>query len=118
MDGYATDPKYIEKIMNIINTNNLIKYDNNRIFEFIVNRTYKLLVDLKVRDGAGTEFRQKNRDELTIDAKNNSKNQMKAVLKKGTKVTCQRIIKRNDEIWIKIPSGFICAKYNGKEYLK
>lgn len=116
--GYATDPFYVSKIMSIINKNNLTRYDNNSIFEFVVNKTYTLLVDLKVRDGAGTEFRQKDRSELTQNAKNNSLNKMKAVLKKGTKVTCQRIIKRNDEIWIKIPSGFICAKYKGKEYIK
>lgn len=116
--GYATDPNYITKIMNIIERGNLTKYDKQDIFSYIVGKVYTLQVDLKVRVGAGTEYRQKNRDELTKNAKNNSKNQMKAVLKKGTKVTCQMIVKKNSEIWIKIPSGYICAKMGETYYIK
>ena len=116
--GYATDPNYITKIMNIIEKWNLTKYDKQDIFSYIVGKVYTLQVDLKVRTGAGTEYRQKNRAELTKNAKNNSLNQMKAVLKKGTKVTCQMIVKKNLDIWIKIPSGFLCAKMGETYYIK
>lgn len=118
--GYATDPLYIIKIMNIIERNSFKKYDRKEteIFEYVVGKTYTLQTDLKVRAGAGTKYKQKNRDELTKDAKNNSLNQMKAVLKKGTKITCQMIIKKTNEIWLKIPSGFVCAKIDGKVYIK
>lgn len=117
--GYATDPLYVTKIMNIIENNNFYKYDlKGNIFDYIVGKTYTTLVDLKVRDGAGVEFRHKNRSELTENAKKNSKINIKAILKKGTKVTCQMIIRKGNEIWIKIPSGYICAKMNDKIYVK
>ena len=45
-------------------------------------------------------------------------NQANAVLKRGTKVTCKRIIEKNNEIWLQIPSGYVCAKINGKVYIK
>jgi hypothetical protein len=28
------------------------------------------------------------------------------------------LILKDNEIWFKIPSGFICANYKGKEYIK
>lgn len=93
--GYATDPQYINKIMNIIENNNFYKYDEiGNVFNYTVGKIYTLQVDLKVRDGAGVEFRQKNRSELTKNAKQNSKINIKAILKKGTKVTCQMIIRK------------------------
>ena len=116
--GYATDPSYITKIMNIIENNNFYKYDNNNIFNFRVNCVYTTLVDLKVRAGAGMEFRQKNKSELTEKAKKHSKIGIKAVLKAGTKVTCLMIVKKGNELWIKIPSGFICAKMNDRVYVR
>lgn len=115
--GYATDPLYVTKIMNIVENNNFYKYDNT-IFNFRINTVYTTLVDLKVRDGAGVEFRQKNRSELTENAKKNSKISFKAVLKAGTKVTCLMIVKKGNEIWLKIPSGFICAKMNDRIYVR
>ena len=113
--GYATDPKYVDTIMNIINSNNLTKFDKYDI-GYKVGNTYTTLVNLKIRCGAGTNYRQKTYKELTKNAQKYSfKN---GILKKGTKVTCQKIETENNNIWIKIPSGYICAYYNGKEYIK
>lgn len=124
--GYATSPTYINTIMSIINSNNLTKYDNAQSVEkpvqnlpkYNIEKNYSIQVDLNVRTGAGTNYRIKNYDELTLDGKAHAYKQKNAVLKPNTKVTCLDVIILNEEIWIKIPSGFVCAYYHGKIYIK
>ena len=57
---------------------------------------------------------------LTINAKAHAINcDGTAVLKKGTKVTCKAVEKKNSSTWIKIPSGWICGiAVNGRVYVK
>ena len=120
--GYATSPTYINTIMSIINSNNLTKYDNIKIenkiqSEYIIGKTYTTKVNLNVREGAGTKYKKKDFDDLTFNAQQHAYKRT-GVLKKGTKVTCLDIIVNDNEIWIKIPSGYVCANYKGKEYIK
>ena len=118
--GYATSPTYINTIMSIINSNNLTKYDNveNKIqSEYITGKTYTTKVNLNVREGAGTKYKKKDFDDLTFNAQQHAYKRT-GVLKKGTKVTCLDIIVNDNEIWFKIPSGFVCANYKGKVYIK
>ena len=89
---------------------------DNKIFE--IGKVYALQVDLNVRTGAGTDYRIKKYDELTPDGKKHAYKQTNAVLKKGTRVTCLGIYIKDNEIWLKIPSGFICAYYKGKNYVE
>ena len=85
--------------------------------EYQTGNIYTLQVDLKVRTGAGTSYAWKSRSQLTDNAKANSYNQSKAVLKKGTKVTALAIKKlANGEIWGKIPSGWCLFKTSDGEY--
>lgn len=114
--GYATDPKYVNTIMSIITMNNLERFDKDVKLDYIVGKTYKTLVDLNVRKGAGTNYPVKRKKELTLDAQKHC--YPNGVLKKGTRVTCKDLIIKDNEIWFKIPSGFICANYKGKEYIK
>lgn len=120
--GYATDPKYVDSIMKIINSNKLTKYDIQEKSEekenYKVSNTYTLQVNLNVRYGAGTNYRIKKYSELTKDGRKHALNQANAVLKRGTKVTCKDIIIKDKEVWLQIPSGFICAKYGDKIYVK
>lgn len=119
--GYATDPQYVNKIMIIIDQNDLQKYDEietirNEYYE--KGKTYITQVDLNVRRGAGIEYPIKNRKELTQDGIKHSYNQDLGVIKKGTKVTAlEVIIDSNKNIWLRIPSGYICAIFYGKEYI-
>lgn len=84
-----------------------------------VGQVYTLKVDLKVREGAGTNYRQKNKNELTADGQKNAYNYTSAVLKTGTRVTLlEKKVINNDEIWGRIPSGWIAFKYNGKTYVE
>ena len=120
--GYATSPSYVTTIMSIINSNNLTKYDSMKIenkiqSDYIVGKTYTTKVDLNVREGAGTKYKKKDFDDLTFNAQQHAYKRT-GVLKKGTKVTCLDVIVNDNEIWFKIPSGFVCANYKGKVYIK
>ena len=108
--------------MSIIRSNNLTKYDSLKEIpqiksDYIIEHVYTTKVNLNVRTGAGTNYRKKDFDELTFNAQQHAYKRT-GVLKKGTKVTCKDIITNDNEIWFKIPSGFICANYKGKEYIK
>lgn len=81
-------------------------------------KTYTLQTDLKVRKGAGTKYAQKLLTELTVDGRKNAKSGKYAVLKKGTRVTAQKVIKEGNNIWLQIPSGFVAAYYNKNTYIK
>ena len=124
--GYATSPTYINTIMSIIKSNNLTKYDNvenvqnsvDNSSRYIVGKNYTLQVDLNVRTGAGISYKIKTYNELTEDGKKHAYVQTNAVLKKGTVVTCLEIIKNGQDIWLKIPSGYIAGYYQEKEYIK
>lgn len=121
--GYATSPEYINTIMSIINTNNLTKYDNvenveNSDYRYIVGKNYTLQVDLNVRYGAGTNYGIKKYNELTEDGKRHAYKQEYSVLQKGTIVTCLDIIKNENDIWLKIPSGYVAAIYQNEIYIK
>lgn len=120
--GYATDPKYVDSILKIIKSNKLEQYDRKekepKKEDYIIGKTYTLQVNLNVRMGAGTSYKNKKYSELTKDGRKHALNISNAVLKRGTKVTCLKVIKVIDETWLQIPSGFICAKYGEKIYVK
>ena len=84
-----------------------------------VGTTYTTQVILKVRAGAGTNYAQKSYNQLTVNAKANaySTGVNAGCLKAGTRVTCQEIRQVGNDIWIRIPSGWIAGKYNGKIYV-
>lgn len=120
--GYATDPKYVDSIMKIIESNKLTKYDKQEKPEeksnYKVGNSYTLQVNLNVRQGPSTVYKNKKYSELTKDAKKHALNQSNAVLRRGTKVTCKKVFEKQNETWIEIPSGYICGKYGDKIYVK
>lgn len=124
--GYATSPTYINTIMKIIKENELTKYDNVESVEkpvenlpkYLVGKNYTIQVSLNVRNGAGTNYKIKKYDELTVDGKAHAYKRSNAVLKPKTIVTCLNVFISNNEIWLQIPSGFVCAYYHGEIYIK
>lgn len=83
---------------------------------YTIGNTYTLLVNLNVRTGAGTNYSKKKKSALTANAQKHATSS--GVLKKGTRVTCKQVKTVGSNIWIKIPSGWVAAYYNGKVYIK
>ena len=86
---------------------------------FKVGVTYETNVVLKVRTGAGTDKSIVPYENLTANAKEHSykTGANKGCLKVKTKVTCQGIEKVGNDIWLKIPSGYIAGIYQNKKYV-
>ena len=82
--------------------------------------TYTTQVILKVRSGAGTGNSQVSYSKLTANAKLHaySSGVNAGCLKEGTRVTCLEIKNVGNEVWIRIPSGWIAGHYNGRIYVK
>lgn len=83
-----------------------------------VGQVLTLTANVKVREGAGINAKQKLRSQLTADGKKNAKAGVYAVLKAGTKVTVQEVDLKGNDIWIRIPSGWIAVYYQGKAFVK
>jgi hypothetical protein len=84
---------------------------------YTVGKVYTLQVELKVRTGAGTGNSAKTHSQLTVDGRKNDKDKDGA-LDAGTKVTCQAVKVIGSDVWIKTPSGWLAAYYQGKYYIK
>lgn len=83
-----------------------------------VGKVYTLQTNLKVRTGPGTSYRQKQRSELTADGQKSAKAGTMATLKKGTKVTAKEIqMDLSGNTWLRAPSGWLCAIYQGNVYI-
>lgn len=85
---------------------------------FKEGNVYTLTTNVNVRSGAGTDYSKKKRSQLTADGKKNAQLGIYATLKKGTRVTAQKVVKVGNDIWLKIPSGYIAVYYKGDTYAK
>lgn len=85
--------------------------------EYKAGNNYTLQANMKVRTGAGTNHAQKKKSALTVDGQKHALNQEMAVLKAGTIVTALAVIKSGNDVWLKIPSGYVCAKDGGETYI-
>lgn len=99
------------------NSNTENKVEENKS-DYTVGKVYTLQSNLKVRTGAGVSYRQKQRSELSADGKKNAKLGVMAILKKGTKVTVLEIVRLSGYIWVRVPSGWLCAVEGNKIYIK
>lgn len=115
--GYATDPTYKDTIIMIIKGYKLEEDDIQIESNYIVGNVYTLLVNLNVRFEPDISCAIKRYDDLTEDGKKHCTNTELAVLKRGTRVTCKGIVKNGNNIWMKIPSGYVAALYKGKKYI-
>lgn len=85
--------------------------------DYQVGEVYTLQAEMKVRTGAGTNYRAKSYSELTANGKKHDSDRDGAV-DVGTKVTCKGIQTVGKDIWMLTPSGWIAAVYQGKTYIK
>lgn len=125
--GYATDPSYVRKIIQIVTNYKLTNYDStddlkeeamSQLYSYSIGRVYTLQVNLNVRYGPGLNFSVKKYSELTPDGKKHSTNKYSAVLKAGTRISVKGLQVVDSNVWLQIPSGYICAIYNNKVYVR
>ena len=124
--GYATGPAYAKKIKEIIEKNDLTKYDgkpsapssSNVSSTYVPGKLYSLKVNLYIREEPNGE--KKKLKDITDNARLHAISDEKgcAILKNGTKVTCKESKVVGNSIWMRIPSGWVCAKpANGNTYI-
>lgn len=80
---------------------------------------YITLEDMRVREGAGTNYKIKKVKDLTPDGKKNATSKKPnddAEYKKGTVFTALEIINKDGSVWAKSPSGYICIKGMKRTY--
>lgn len=92
--------------------------EKNVISFYRIGKIYTVAVDnLNIRHEPSVRSKRKNVNDISQDARNHSNSI--GQLMSGTKVTCKEIaIDENGNTWIKIPSGWICAIYNLKVFVK
>ena len=90
-----------------------------KVSKYIIGKTYKTNVILRVRHGIGIDKRIKKFEELTENAKAHAYNSgvNAGCLKEGTKVTVLEAVNNGNDIWLRIPSGWVAGYYNGKMYV-
>ena len=90
-----------------------------KVSKYIIGKTYKTNVILRVRHGIGIDKRIKKFEELTENAKAHAYNSgvNEGCLKEGTKVTVLEAVNNGNDIWLRIPSGWVAGYYNGKMYV-
>ena len=123
-DGYATSPTYAQTLIKTIEKYKLYEWDAEVIGANIpkeepysIGTVYTTLQDLYVRDepnGNKLKFEQ-----LTENAQQHSKKDLfgKAILLRGTRVTCKGFTVTENCIWLAIPSGWICARNSKNIYV-
>ena len=85
--------------------------------QYTAGKAYTLQVELKVRTGPGTNYNAKKHTQLTADGQKHDKDN-DGCLDAGTVVTCQEVRNVGNDIWMKAPSGWMAAYYDGKVYIK
>lgn len=134
-NGILKHGEKVEIINNTETTNNgliWVKLKNNRwvakkylsetkpkINEYYQSgKNYTLQYNMKVRVAPSVNSKQKRYIDLTPDGQRHACSQLYAVLKSGTVITAMEVIKTNNEIWIRCPSGYVCAKSGNQVYIK
>ena len=88
--------------------------------QYEVGKNYITNVILKVREDANVNSKQVPYEKLTKNAQEHaySRGANKGCLKEGTTITCLETKQDGNDIWIRIPSGWIAGFYNNKIYVK
>ena len=119
--GYMTSSTEVDTVIKRINKYDLTKYDNISVFvekSYVVGKTQTTTSNLYVRKTPNGE--KLTKEQLTFNAQLYAfeDDEGKAILKKGTRVTCKEVQKLTDSTWILIPSGWVCAILAGKVYIR
>ena len=83
---------------------------------YIVGKNYKVLVNLNVRTGAGAWYQKKCKADLTPNGKMNAN--ASGSLMPNTVVTILDLKEEGQNLWGRIPSGWIALVHNGQTFVK
>ena len=119
-DGYATSSSYVSTLCNTVTKYGLQIYDTQQTGKqsyWIPGQNYLTQQDLYVRNapnGNKVKF-----DDLSENAQQNAKKDVfgYGILKRGTVVTCKDVSPTQTCVWIKIPSGWVCAANSKAIYI-
>lgn len=114
--GWNSNVGYGDRCKRHLNTvYNVI--DNTCNITYLVDKTYELRVNLYIRKSPNGE--KKRVDDITENAKKNSYIDADGyvILRKGTRIICKDVIYVDNQIWLLIPSGYVCAKLNDTIYI-
>ena len=85
--------------------------------QYTVGKEYTLQVELKVRTGPGTNYAAKKHSQLTADGQKHDKDN-DGCLDAGTVITCKEVNVVGNDVWMKAPSGWMAAYYQGQVFIK
>lgn len=112
-DGWATSLKYAQNLKSYIKQYSLDDYDLDVLG--VVKRYTVTASAIKIREGAGTNFAQKNAKDCT---KAQSNILGKAVYRKETTIDVKELIMISaGEIWGRTEDGYVALKYGGSWYV-
>lgn len=118
-DGYATSGSYVTTLCNTVTKYGLQIYDTPQQASvyWVKGQNYVTQQDLYVRtapNGNKIKF-----EDLTENARKNAKKDIfgYGILKRGTVVTCKDVSPTQTCVWVKIPSGWVCAANSKAVYI-
>lgn len=94
----------------------IMSEDKKTLPTYIIGRNYTLLDNMNVRKSPSTLGTRLNHFELTADGQKHDKDN-NGSLDKGTVITCKEVSEADNEIWLRCPSGWICAYKEGVTYV-
>lgn len=115
IDGYATGHNYVEHCMKIVDE--FARNQKVGNFEIKIRRNYALLDNMNVRKSPSKDAPLVGHKGLSADGKKHDANK-NGSLDKGTIITCKDLFLYGSEIWLKCPSGWVCAKDDTNIYVK
>lgn len=115
LDKYATGYDYVESCMKIVDE----FAENQQVgnFEIKVGRNYVLTGNMNVRKAPSVDAPLVGHKGLSTDGKKHDRNR-NGSLDKGTIVTCKDLFLYGSEMWLKCPSGWVCATDGSNIYVK
>lgn len=124
----ALKDDYLTETKKLMRGDILVAYDDHAVIiledgediknPYKVGKVYTTQVNLKVRKGPGLVYAQKLRSELTPDGQKHALIQARATFAAGTRITCKEVAEETDYIWIRCPSGWVCAVEGDRVYIK
>ena len=123
-DGYATSSTYVDTVYNIVEKYNLTRFDVTTVVEagsnisaYNVGNNYILQANVNVRTAPSKSASLVTYKGLSADGKKHDVNKNGA-LDKGTVITCKDIHIDGGDIWLRCPTGWLCAVYKGSVLIK